>query len=762
MLQLGLKLSMYTKGVKMKIKQKLSVIILIPLIILVIFTIAVSNAKIHEFKMEADIVELIDLSTKLSTFVHEAQKERGATAVFIGSRGDKFQSELSSQRVTTDEKLDLLQDYLEKFDATEYSEELVQKLAIIKSNINQLESMRASVDQLSIDGATAIGYYTNMNSNSLDILTSISNSAEDPNIIRGVISYYSFLQAKERVGIERAILSKTFANKEFTQTDYTKVSTIISEQENYLESFFAFADESFSHKFNELKASSLTVNYTDKNGATVSEIITPFQKVEELRNIALQTEPETWDVDAGYWFSVITSKINQLKEIDDYIAVELTHEAEIKKAKALNSTVVLILIMVIILIALVIVSVVSVNNIILPLLNTTSILKDIAEGEGDLTKRIKIESKDEVGELANWFNVFMDKLHKLIQDISVKSSGLIQAVVEVDAEAVKIKSQTVEASEKSTNVSAAATQVNASMGNVDTLSNEISNSIKGSFENLLTVNNQIKTASENTDSTVADINMIQCATDEMSKTILEIAQSAESTTMITSNAVDTVHIVKESVEKLSKKASDIDNVINTIIEISEQTKLLALNATIEAARAGEAGKGFAVVAGEVKDLAKQTSEATETIKTSILSIQESAIETSKDIVGIETITSEVNENVSTIASAVEEQSITTNQITQNISQITETLNQLKQEISEATGETQIVTEAMRNSNDSIINISHNINETTVATKEISGDINSIADTIVNLQSGASTVSNSIRDVKKINEELDAIVSMFKL
>ncbi len=85
----------------MKIKQKLSAIILVPLVILIIFTIVVSNTKIHEFKMEAEIVELIELSTKLSSFVHEAQKERGATAVFIGSQGTKFQSELSSQRIST-------------------------------------------------------------------------------------------------------------------------------------------------------------------------------------------------------------------------------------------------------------------------------------------------------------------------------------------------------------------------------------------------------------------------------------------------------------------------------------------------------------------------------------------------------------------------------------------------------------------------------------------------------------------------------------
>ncbi len=746
----------------MKIKQKLSAIILVPLVILIIFTIVVSNTKIHEFKMEAEIVELIELSTKLSSFVHEAQKERGATAVFIGSQGTKFQSELSSQRTATNEKLELLQEYLEEFDAEDHSEDLDQKLSKVKTKIGQLESIRNSVDLLSIDGQTAISYYTDMNGNSLDILTSISNSADDPHAIRGVISYYSFLQAKERAGIERALLSKTFSNKVFVKEDYTKVSNIISEQENYLESFFAFADESFDHKFNELKTASTTITYTNNNGTSVSEVITPFQKVEELRTIAFQTEPESWDIDASYWFTVITSKINQLKEIDDFIAHELTHEAEVKRARALSSVIVLIIIMVIVLIALFVISSILVNRIVLPLLNTTAILKDIAEGEGDLTKRIEIESNDEVGELGNWFNIFMEKLHKLIGDISVKSHSLVTAVVVVDSEATKMTSQTVEAAEKSTSVSAASTQVNSSMGNVNSLSDEISNSINGSFENLMTVNKQIKTASENADSSVADMGIIKSATDEMSKTILEIAQSAESTTMITSNAVKTVHIVKESVDKLSKKASDIDNVINTIIEISEQTKLLALNATIEAARAGEAGKGFAVVAGEVKDLAKQTSEATETIKTSILAIQESAVETSKDILGIESITTEVNENVSTIAGAVEEQSITTNQITQNISSITETLNQLKQEISEATNETQLVTEAMSSSNDSIENISNNISETSVATQEISTDIDSIAHTINNLQTGASTVSNSIRDVKKVNNELDEIVSMFKL
>lgn len=160
---------------------------------------------------------------------------------------------------------------------------------------------------------------------------------------------------------------------------------------------------------------------------------------------------------------------------------------------------------------------------------------------------------------------------------------------------------------------------------------------------------------------------IHKAIEGLNCTIQEIAGNAEKTRGITTDAVENVKQIECKVDQLSSASDSISTVIDTIIEIAEQTKLLALNATIEAARAGEAGKGFAVVASEVKELARQTNEATVDIKRKIENISQSTSATIEGIKGIGAVISTIFNFVNTIATAVEEQSITTKDITHNVS-----------------------------------------------------------------------------------------------
>ncbi|MBF0226193.1 MAG: methyl-accepting chemotaxis protein [Desulfobacterales bacterium] len=321
------------------------------------------------------------------------------------------------------------------------------------------------------------------------------------------------------------------------------------------------------------------------------------------------------------------------------------------------------------------------RSISLPLRNTVSMLKDIAKGEGNLTKRLQVKSKDEVGELAKWFNIFIGKLQIIIKDIS-KNSEILQL-------------SSTELSDLSRKMSKGANEMSGRANVVAVSSDEMR-------KNMDSVSVSMEQASGNT-------SMVAAATEEMTATINEIAQNSEQARQITSEAVEITQNSSERVARLGNSAKDIGEVTEAINDISEQTNLLALNATIEAARAGDAGKGFTVVANEIKELAGQTALSTKDIRKKIEDIQSSATGTVDDIKKISGVMHDISDIVATIATAVEEQSASTKEISGNIIIVSKNINdvstkvatnsELSAKIAEEIGEVSISAEDMaKNSN----------------------------------------------------------------
>jgi len=191
------------------------------------------------------------------------------------------------------------------------------------------------------------------------------------------------------------------------------------------------------------------------------------------------------------------------------------------------------------------------------------------------------------------------------------------------------------------------------------------------------------TVTEASEQAAQNVNVMATAMEEMSAAIQEIAGNTTEAGNMTTEAVGYAKSSTAKVTQLGKAALEISKVTEVITEISEQTNLLALNATIEAARAGEAGKGFAVVANEIKELAKQTSDATREIKSKIGSIQSSTDDTVADISKINTVIESVNEIVLTIASAVEEQSVTASDISENVTDAANGISEVNENVSQA-------------------------------------------------------------------------------
>ncbi len=332
-------------------------------------------------------------------------------------------------------------------------------------------------------------------------------------------------------------------------------------------------------------------------------------------------------------------------------------------------------------------------------------LKDIAEGEGDLTRRLKVQSNDELGELATWFNTFIEKLQQIIKEIAGSITIINNFSIELGQLSLQMTSGAELVSKESESIADASESANDNIGS-------IAAAMEQSSTNL---------------STVAS------AAEEMTATINEIGQNSASANSISSKAVDRIQAASEKITDLGISVQEIGKVTDAINEISEQTNLLALNATIEAARAGEAGKGFAVVANEIKELAIQTANATSEIKAKISGIQQSTTTTIDDIQDATGIIDKVNESITAIASAIEEQSATTREIADNISQASNGVQEVNTNVAETT---------------TIVNqMAENSIETTKQAKNMFEQSNVVKDNTENMIQMAGKVNDLIKSFK---------------
>lgn len=333
-------------------------------------------------------------------------------------------------------------------------------------------------------------------------------------------------------------------------------------------------------------------------------------------------------------------------------------------------------------------------------------LKDIAEGEGDLTMRLEVKTKDEVGELSTWFNTFVEKLHGVISDVGNNIQHFNSSAEDLSSLSKTMSAGSEDAANRATTVAAAAEQMSANM-------------------------NAVAAASEQA---ATNVNMVASAAEEMSATVNEIAGNTSKARQITEKAVNKTDMASQRMDALGNAATEISKVTEAITAISEQTNLLALNATIEAARAGEAGKGFAVVANEIKELAKQTSEATLDIRQKIEAIQSSTSLTVGEMNEIKTVIRDINDIVSTIATAVEEQSASTAEIATNVSQAAQ----------------------------GIAEVNENVSQSSTVSQEISEEINEVSQTAGTINKDSEKVNNQASELLTLAEQLASIVNQFKL
>ena len=396
-----------------------------------------------------------------------------------------------------------------------------------------------------------------------------------------------------------------------------------------------------------------------------------------------------------------------LKTLDDFIA-HLTEKAKLAgKTAGGEATSAVKFISILLGLALVLsvgFAVLIVRSITLPVSRAASLVETMAKG--DFTSSLTIDQKDEIGAMVSSLNGMAKQLRTMIQEVIDGVHRLTSSSGEMAAVSNQLSSVAKETSERSATVAAAAEEMSAN----------------------------VQSVSAAMEQSTSNVNMVASSTEEMTATVNEIAQSAEKARSISESAVKQSHQTSGKMAALGESARKIGRVTETITEISEQTNLLALNATIEAARAGEAGKGFAVVANEIKELARQTAEATIDIKNQIGEMQETTSTTVEDIEKISAVIAEINSVINGIATAVEEQSAASNEIAGNISQASQ----------------------------GIAEVNENVAQTTVVIGDITREIAGINQQSSQVGDGSGQVQQSAQDLANLARQLETLVKQFKV
>jgi methyl-accepting chemotaxis protein len=411
-------------------------------------------------------------------------------------------------------------------------------------------------------------------------------------------------------------------------------------------------------------------------------------------------------------------------------------------------------------------------------------------GNGDLTAEIEMSTTDEIGEMAKDLGRSMGNIREMIREFSDTTNTLSSSSEELAAVSSQMAASAEQMDSQASMVAAAVEQVSSNVGTVASAAEQSSasvSSIASMTEEMSTTFENVAQASRKTSDNVtqmaranesmsSQMSSVASSSEEMTSSLNEVAKNTVEASRISQNARKRTEDVNTRISALVSASKQIGKVVGVIKDIADQTNMLALNATIEAAGAGDAGKGFAVVAGEVKELARQSAEATDEIADQIDQIQTSTDDAVSAIEEINAVINKIAGINEMIASSVEEQTATASEISKSVASTAMTVKDVSANANESAGLVKDIAQSTDETSKTAAEVAQNIDELHNGVKEvarsadeaargaseISKTIQSIGEASKQTALGASQTDASSQELARMATNLAELVSRFRV